>query len=131
MELSSNLKKYYKLPLYLDDYMSYIFDSNEQMPMMCAMIGPGIRFNEETRKILSELISGKSEKSPKGKFVKGDAGEVDYICEDSKVIKTMFIIRGWGRLIGIGGYNLNPTKAAEIQDEFIEYFINLLNNSKS
>lgn len=129
MEPSSNLEKYYKFPLHLDDCMSYVFDSDERMPMMYAMIGRGINFNEKTRLIPSKLISGNSNKSPKGKFVKGDLGEIDYICEDSKVIKGIFLIRGWGKLTGVGGYRLDSSKAAEIQDEFREYFINLLNNS--
>lgn len=36
-------------------------------------------------------------------------------------------VRSWGRLTGIGGYNLPPEKAAAIQDDFAKYVIDTLN----
>lgn len=37
------------------------------------------------------------------------------------------LIRGWGNLTGIGGHNLKPEEAANIQDTFAEFIINKLN----
>ena len=37
------------------------------------------------------------------------------------------MIRGWGMLTGIGGYNLPTDKAAEIQDAFTNYCVEMLN----
>ena len=39
----------------------------------------------------------------------------------------LFRIRGWGMLTGIGGYNLPTDKAAEIQDTFTNYCVEMLN----
>lgn len=38
------------------------------------------------------------------------------------------LIRGWGMLTGVGGYNLPADKAAEIQDAFAKYCVKMLNN---
>lgn len=37
------------------------------------------------------------------------------------------MIRGWGMLTGVGGYNLPADKAAEIQDAFADYCVKMLN----
>lgn len=36
-------------------------------------------------------------------------------------------VRSWGRLTGVGGYNLPSEKAAAIQDDFAKYVIDTLN----
>ena len=38
------------------------------------------------------------------------------------------LIRGWGRMVGIGGYNLDERWAAKIQDSLAEYIVNKLSN---
>ena len=38
-------------------------------------------------------------------------------------------IRGWGMLTGIGAYNLPAEEAAQIQDDFANYCVQMLNNN--
>jgi hypothetical protein len=45
---------------------------------------------------------------------------------DNTSEKTIINIRGWGNLIGIGGLNLHPSKAAKIQDDFANWIIERL-----
>jgi hypothetical protein len=40
--------------------------------------------------------------------------------------KEFIRVRSWGRLTGIGGLNLHPDKAAEIQDSFCDFIIKQL-----
>lgn len=39
-----------------------------------------------------------------------------------------FSIIGWGKLIGVGGYNLSIVEATEIQENFSNWILNTLNN---
>ena len=41
--------------------------------------------------------------------------------------KKILCVRGWGRLTGTGGYHLPEDKAAEIQDAFAAYCVEMLN----
>lgn len=41
--------------------------------------------------------------------------------------KPIILIRGWGMLTGIGGYNLPLNEAAKIQDAFATYIVECLN----
>ena len=50
---------------------------------------------------------------------------VSYIKDNKEV--NIILIRGWGNLIGIGGYNLAPEEAANIQDTLGEYIVEKLN----
>lgn len=47
--------------------------------------------------------------------------------EDKGQELKLFRIRGWGMLTGVGGYNLPADKAAEIQDAFTNYCVEMLN----
>lgn len=40
--------------------------------------------------------------------------------------KIFLTIRGWGRLTGVGGMHLDPTEAAKLQDDFMNYIIEQL-----
>ena len=40
----------------------------------------------------------------------------------------ILLIRGWGMLTGVGGYNLDPNVAAQIQDDFAEFILKQLND---
>jgi hypothetical protein len=41
--------------------------------------------------------------------------------------EPIFIVRGWGEMIGTGGLNLTPEKAEELQGQFIRHIFNCLN----
>lgn len=49
----------------------------------------------------------------------------DVIVQDTKlcVCGHIIIVRGWGRLTGIGGYNIPHDEAAKIQDDFINWIV--------
>ena len=42
--------------------------------------------------------------------------------------KPVIRVRGWGRLIGVGGFKLTEDEAVKIQDEFVAYILEKLNN---
>jgi hypothetical protein len=35
----------------------------------------------------------------------------------------VIFVRGWGKLIGVGGFNLSPREAAKLQDDFIRWVV--------
>lgn len=45
--------------------------------------------------------------------------------------KPFILIRGWGNLTGIGGYNFSEEKATIIQDDFRDWIIYKLSNKKN
>ena len=57
---------------------------------------------------------------------------VSVICPNEKIVQNkavnnndlpFILIRGWGNLIGIGGYNFDMEKASKIQDDFRDWII--------
>ena len=50
-----------------------------------------------------------------------------YVTTKDNIEYKVCRIRGWGMLTGVGGYNLLSDKAAEIQDAFAEYCVEMLN----
>lgn len=70
------------------------------------------------KKVLNKINGGKE--NFERKFVHKD-GEIIY--NDYHVIT----IRGWGNLTGVGGHNLPPEEAANIQDTFADFIIEQLN----
>ena len=110
---------YYKMPLH-DNY-PYI---------MCE--DGGMAFNwmtpltDERRTDIIQKINGDLTilKFNQKLFYRDD--KICFINSESN-IQPLLIIRGWGRLIGIGGYHLPPKKAKEIQDEFALYIVEQLN----
>ena len=57
---------------------------------------------------------------------KYDKSDVSVDKDKLYVKGCMIMVRGWGALTRSGGYGLNPTDAAKIQDDFCKY-INLFN----
>lgn len=110
--------KYYKLPLH-DNYPC-IFCNDGAMAF--TWIG---RLEEATRKSVIQKMNGESSVKFKYKVFYEDGK----ICfkSDTGLTHTLLLVRGWGHLIGTGGYNLPPKKAAQIQDEFAEYVVEQIN----
>ena len=44
--------------------------------------------------------------------------------------QTFILIRGWGNLTGIGGYNFDEERAIKIQDDFRDWIIYKLTNKE-
>ena len=62
-----------------------------------------------------------------GKYDKSDVS----VDKDKLYVKgCMIMVRGWGALTGSGGYGLNPTDAAKIQDDFIQWVVDTITEDK-
>ena len=103
-------KKYYKLPLKLDNCGVYVYTNDNKMAF--TNVTTVLAAND-----LVNAINGVSE----GKY-KASAND-GFITVDGK---NVLLARGWGMLTGKGANNLEPHKAAYIQDQFINYCINQL-----
>ena len=110
--------KYYKLPLH--DYHPYIFCDDNSMAFNWMISG-----DSTVRKTIIDKINGKSKHQFKHKVFYKD-GFISFLNEKEET-KHLLLVRGWGHLIGGGGYKLPPEKAAQIQDEFAEYIVEQLN----
>lgn len=96
----------YKLPLQYNEYCpSWVFDSDNNHTLDIFTESDDDEFVKE----IIDVLNGKSDK----KF--------EIIEQRPTIIKLQnatIIIRGWGRLIGIGGLHLPEKEAAQIQDDF-------------
>lgn len=110
-------KKYYKFPLKHDsDYRIKIMTDDYGMALDWL-----VDIADHLKDSLLNALNGKLDKwNPSGKFTL-DKG---YIYYNNKKI---LCVRGWGRLTGTGGYHFPEDKAAEIQDAFAEYCVEMLN----
>ena len=68
------------------------------------------------------------------KYDKNDVSVVDHtkIVIDMKYAKQkeVILVRGWGALIGSGGFNLDPKVSAKIQDDFIQWVVDSITEEK-
>lgn len=117
-------KQYYKLPLKMWEFMEIkVFTDDNKMAFDWL-----INIPRDTKQKLIDRINGVNTESYKTKktFYQKD-GIVYCQIEDKAQEIKLFRIRGWGMLTGIGGYNLPADKAAEIQDAFTNYCVEMLN----
>ena len=130
MEENINFKNYFKFPLKMwTDFDLKVFTDDNQMAFDWL-----INTSRDSKQKLVDKINGvnntpyqvaKKFWHDKGiiycKLLSGDnAGKEFKLCR----------IRGWGHLIGIGGYNLDGETAARIQNDFAEYCVKMLNNNE-
>lgn len=126
-----NWSDVWKLPLKLDDFGFYVWDANDKMALMFyenEEYDDDVDFAPIAQRIRSQMISqinGESYFAPftglryeKGEFINNDGDNV--LC-----------VRGFGHLTGVGGLNLNDEEASRIQDEFGQYIIEKLHDSKT
>ena len=123
-------REYYKLPLEMDDYCSIItWTADKQRAFdWCA----GVQPHQEKRQELLDIINSDSIISehisdPFIKYSFYRSGE--YIYSEHPVFNgsPVMHIRGWGRLIGTGGFNLDQETAKQIQNAFGDFIVNQLN----
>lgn len=80
-----------------------------------------VKIADHLKDSLLDALNGKQDNwKPSGKFTL-KRGYIYY--EKTKIP----LVRGWGSLTGTGGYHLPEEKAAEIQDAFAEYYVEMLN----
>ena len=124
-------KKYYKFPLKMwEHFTGKVFTQDNKMAFDW-LIPYGEKYNSIKQRHLDKINGLESIVPKEG---------VTYFYKDGKIIAhvdnkddgdinnvPILLIRGWGMLTGIGGYNLKSNKAAEIQDAFANYCVEMLN----
>lgn len=119
-----DFKQYYKLPLKMWEFMNIkVFTDDNKMAFDWLVNIP-----RDIKQKLIDRINGINTEPYKTKkvFYQKD-GTVYCRIEDKDQEIKLFRIRGWGMLTGVGGYNLPADKAAEIQDAFANYCVEMLN----
>ena len=108
-------KKYYKLPLKLDEapYSTYAWTEDDNMALM---FDDNID-REDAQKII-DIINDEREDKLAILTFEG----VDFFNNE----KYIFCIRGWGNLTGTGANNLPQDRAEVIQDNFRDFIYNKL-----
>ena len=119
-----DFKQYYKFPLKMWKFMDIkVFTDDNKMAFDWLIDIP-----RDTKQKLIDRINGintEPYKTKKTFYLKDGIVYCRIEGRDQEV--KLFRIRGWGMLTGIGGYNLPVDKAAEIQDAFTNYCIEMLN----
>lgn len=117
-------KQYYKFPLKMWEFMEIkVFTDDNKMAFDWLTNIP-----RDVKQKLIDRINGVNTEPYKTKkvFYQND-GIVYCRIENKEQEVKLFRIRGWGMLTGVGGYNLSADKAAEIQDIFTNYCVEMLN----
>src|SRR5690606_12220059 len=79
--------------------------------------------NDRTQSKIIQILNGEVEEYNRHPL-KHEQGMI-YIFNKDKW-EEFILIRGWGNLTGVGGYNLPPEKAVKIQDTLAEFIIEKL-----
>lgn len=119
----------YKLPLHLDKYCVYAWDADDGTALSNFNLkydesGNYLHGEEERIKHIIDVINGNcpSDFDPEWDISNDDPCKITYKG------KQQFLVRGWGHLTGCGGLNLPEKLASEMQDGFINYILDRLNN---
>ena len=124
----ADFREYFKFPLKMWEHMEIkVFTAEDKMAFDWMLNIP-----REIKDAFVSIING--EREPKYKVKKEFYHKNDGIVyckmlegKDVGDEYKVFRIRGWGMLTGVGGYNLDPDVAAQVQDDFMNYCINRLN----
>lgn len=122
--MNNEFKEYYKFPLKMWEFMGIkVFTDDNKMAFDWLVNIP-----RDIKQKLIYRINGIDTEPYKTKktFYQKD-GVVYCRIEDKDQELKLFRIRGWGMLTGVGGYHLPADKAAEIQDAFANYCVEMLN----
>ena len=109
-----DFKEVYQPPFKMDDCGLYAVCSNGTKAFTA--------FNAEARRQLVrivDLLNGSGKKYKKDEIVVGKGAKLIVRGE-------LIIVRGWGRLIGFGGLGLSAKEAAKIQDDFINWVVEII-----
>jgi hypothetical protein len=114
MEKELTFKDVYMPPFRVGDLSIYGFSSNGTKTFTA--------FGDEAQthmRYIIDLLNGKTNE----KYEKSDVS----VDKDKLYVKgCVIMVRGWGALTGSGGYGLNPTDAAKIQDDFIQWVVDTI-----
>lgn len=123
--MNNEFKEYYKFPLKMwEDFNAKVFTQDNNMAFDW-LFPWGEKYDNVKQRHLDK-INGLESNIPKE--------GVTYVHNDGIIIAKfengeykIAMIRGWGMLTGVGGYNLPAEKAVEIQDAFADYCVEMLN----
>lgn len=125
--MKEEFRDYYSFPLKVDTYGSKVWDSKGRnafdFTMQFLHKEPIANISVENRGKIVKIINGDSIKIENDFNFTIDGGLIRLNG------KPLLMIRGWGMLTGIGGFNLEREKACEIQDQFRDYVLDKLQNS--
>jgi hypothetical protein len=119
-------KKYFKFPLKMWEHFTGKVFTQENNMAFDWLLPWGEEYNNLKQRHLDKINGLESNVPKEG---------ITYIHKEGRIIAKMddgselgiALIRGWGMLTGVGGYNLPSDKAAEIQDAFADYCVEMLN----
>ena len=123
-----NFKNYFKFPLKMwEDFDIRVFTNDNKMAFDWLINIPREAKNKIVAKINGEtlIMSVKKEFWYENGIVFCKILE----GEQKNTVYQLFLVRGWGMLTGVGGYNLPPEEAAKIQDDFANYCVTILNKN--
>jgi len=116
-------KEYFKFPLQLKYGIKVMTeDYNMAFDFIPKFLEPSaLELDDDTKEHLVKILNGEN-LLLKEKLVFHREGTVIYVNH-----RPLIMIRSWGRLTGIGGYNLPPDEAVKIQDSFGDFIVSTLN----
>lgn len=129
---ANDFSKYYKFPLKMwEGTTGKVFTDDNNMAFDW-LLPYGKQYNSIKQRLL-DRING-YDYTPWGTkktFYENDNGYI--ICrieegENAGNEVKVLLVRGWGMLTGVGGYNLDPSVASQIQDNFTEFILKQLND---
>lgn len=117
-------KQYYKFPLKMWEFMDIkVFTDDNKMAFDWL-----INIPRDIKQKLIDRINGVDTEPYKTKKTFYQKGGIVYCQIEGKDQELkLFRVRSWGMLTGVGGYNLPVAVAAEIQDAFTNYCVEMLN----
>ena len=118
--IASVWKNIWQLPLHKDKHSDYVWSSNGNMAL--SSFKEEWEYDDEMINKIVLIINGET---PSDFLPKWKAEGCDILYQD----EYAFCVRGWGHLTGSGALHLPEDTAAIIQDGFISYIVDKLNNN--
>lgn len=121
MDKELTFKDFYKTPFKRSMNGLYVKSDNNIATFIGGSENADIHLNN-----IVEILNG-------NKFAyKYDKNDVSIVDKTKIVInqKEIIIVRGWGSLIGCNGFGLKPKEAAKVQDDFIQWVVDMITEKK-
>lgn len=119
-------KQYYKFPLKMwEGWTGKVFTQDNKMAFDW-LFPWGEKYDNVKQRHLDKINGLESNIPKEGVTYVHNDGIIIAKFENGEEYKIA-MIRGWGMLTGVGGYNLPIDKATEIQDAFADYCVEMLN----
>mgnify|MGYP003555337232 CR=1 FL=1 len=108
----------YEFPFHTSKYGGWVYDAKDNFIFQFVFGG------EKLRNKVIQILNGELEEYNR-REVKHESGYIKVKVEDEW--HDFILIRGWGMMTGIGGYNLDGEYAGKIQNTLAEYIVEKLN----